>query len=205
MTGPTRLVLCRHGEPEPSARGRFCGAIDVGLSDTGRAEADALAAGLAAAAPTALYSSPARRAVQTARPIGVGLGLDVVVAPGLREIDFGEVDGLTFAEVEASQPVLYDEWLRAPTRVRFPGGECYADVKRRALETLAGIAQVEGTAVLVTHAGVIRALLGAWLSLPDDAIFRIDQRYGSVNVVDWIDGGPVIRLLNGLPGLSPPP
>ena len=51
--------------------------------------------------------------------------------------------------------------------------------------------------VMPWNAGAIRALLAAWLHIADDAIFRIDQRYGSVNVVDWIDGVPLVRLVNG--------
>ena len=204
MTSATRVVLCRHGEPEPSAHARFCGAIDVGLSAVGKAEAGALAAGLVAEAPAALYTSPARRALETARRIGSSLGLGPIVESKLREIDFGEVDGLRYDEVGAARPGFYGEWLRTPTRVRFPGGECFADLQRRALEALSTVtAQYERrTTVVVTHAGVIRSLLAAWLSLPDDAIFRIDQRYGSVNVVDWLDGTPVVRLINGLPGSS---
>ncbi len=58
------------------------------------------------------------------------------------------------------------------------------------------------TIAIVTHGGVIRALLATWLSMPDEAVFSIDQRYASVNVVDWFDG-PVVRLINGRPGSRP--
>ncbi len=197
----TRVVLCRHGETDPSALGRFCGELDAGLSPRGAAEADALAAALVGELPVALFTSPARRARETAERIGSRLGLEPIVEPRLREIDFGELDGLPFEEVEARWPELYGEWLRAPTRVQFPGGECYRDLRRRAVDALADVTALHPgrTAVIVTHAGVIRALIATWLSLPDEAVFRIDQRYASVNVVDWPDGTPVLRLLNGPP------
>ena len=196
----TRSVLCRHGETEASARGRFCGALDVGLSPAGRNEAALLAAGVDAG--SALYSSPARRALETADPIGKRLGLEPTIEPRIRELGFGEVDGLPYEQVAALRPELYDEWLRAPTRVRFPGGECYADLRARAVEAVSEVvSRHEGeTVLIVTHAGVIRALLAVWLLLADEAVFRIDQRYGSVNVVDWLNGTPVVRLLNGQPG-----
>jgi alpha-ribazole phosphatase len=196
----TRVVLCRHGETEASAQGRFCGAIDVGLSPVGQAEAARLAAGVGSG--TALYTSPARRALETARPIGERVGLDPLIEPRIRELDFGEVDGLPYEQVAALRPELYDEWLRAPTRVHFPDGECYADLRGRAVEALSEVvSRHEGeTALIVTHAGVIRALFAAWLLLAEEAVFRIDQRYGSVNVVDWLDGTPVVRLINGRPG-----
>jgi broad specificity phosphatase PhoE len=97
----TRVVLCRHGEPDESALGRFCGAFDVGLSTAGEAEADALGAALVAEAPSAVYTSPARRALETAARIGPILGLDPILEPGLRELDFGQVDGLMYDEVAA--------------------------------------------------------------------------------------------------------
>jgi hypothetical protein len=53
------------------------------------------------------------------------------------------------------------------------------------------------TIAAVTHAGSIRAALAAWLHIADEAIFRVDQRYAAVNVVDWIDGVPLVRLVNG--------
>jgi alpha-ribazole phosphatase len=197
----TRVVLCRHGETEASAQGRFCGALDVGLSAVGKAEAAQLAASFRLGAALALYTSPTRRALETARPIGESLGLHPILEPLLRELDFGEVDGLRYEQVATQRPELHDEWLRSPTRVRFPGGECFADLQRRTVEAASALtARHEGGAVVVvTHAGVIRALLAAWLSVPDEFVFRIDQRYGSVNIVDWLDGTPVVRLVNGPP------
>lgn len=197
----TRLVLCRHGEPEVSATGRFCGALDVGLSPQGSAEADVLAAGLVSESPRALYTSPARRALETAEPIGSAVGLEPIVDARLRELDFGELDGLRFEDAEALWPELYGEWLRTPTGVTFPGGESYADLRRRATAALKSVTDRNSgsTAVVVTHAGVIRALIAEWLALPDEAVFRIDQRYASVNVVDWFDGTPVLRVVNAPP------
>ena len=53
----------------------------------------------------------------------------------------------------------------------------------------------------MAHGGVIRAMIAVCLEMPDEAIFRLDQRYGSVNVVDWLDGSPILRLLNADPAL----
>jgi broad specificity phosphatase PhoE len=197
----TRVVLCRHGETEASAKDRFCGALDVGLSAAGKAEAAQLAASFRSRPGLALYTSPARRALETAGPMGESLGLRPIVEPQLRELDFGEIDGLRYEDVATQRPELYDEWLRSPTRVRFPGGECYADLQHRTVAAVSALTERHqgGAAIVVTHAGAIRALLAAWLSVPDELVFRIDQRNGSVNIVDWLDGTPVVRLVNGPP------
>jgi alpha-ribazole phosphatase len=186
----TRLVLCRHGEPDASAAGQFCGAFDPPLSTTGRTQADELAAALVD--PLPVYTSPARRARETA----AGLTPQAAVVEDLRELDFGEADGLRYEEVAARWPGLYDEWLRAPTRVTFPGGEPFGDFRARVLAALGGI---DGPAVVVTHAGVIRTALAHWLAMPDDALFRIDVGYGGVSVVDRLEGTPVVRVVNGPP------
>jgi len=199
----TRLVLCRHGEPEAAGIGRFCGAIDVELSPQGCAEAEALASSVSA---DVIYTSPLRRCIETARPLAVRLGVEPIVEPRLREIDFGEFDGVAYDEAEQRWPDLYASLLRDPTAMRFPGGESYADVRVRACEVLTEILDRHdgATVAAFVHAGVIRTLLAYVLLLPAEALFRIDQRYGAVNVVDWLDGTPVVRLVNSPPA-SPVP
>lgn len=196
----TRLALCRHGEPE-GAKGRFCGALEVALSADGHRQAEALAAALPSLDPVAVYTSPARRAVETARPIAAQLGVAPVVEPDLRELDFGEADGLRYEEAGARWPALYAEWLRAPTRVCFPGGEAFSGFRTRALAVVARVQMrhPDAAVVVVTHAGVIRTLLAHWLSIPEEALFRLDQSYGCINIVDWADGSAIVRRVNGSP------
>ena len=184
-----RLVLCRHGEAEGVA-GRFCGAFDPPLSAEGRRQAERLAA---AFREFVVCTSPARRALETARVITP----EPIVDPDLREIDFGQADGLTHDEAAARWPDLYGEWLSAPTEVCFPGGEPFADFRARVLSALE---RIDRDAVVVTHAGVIRTALAHWLAMPDEALFRIDQGHGAVSVVDWLEGTPVVRRVNCPPG-----
>jgi alpha-ribazole phosphatase len=79
--------------------------------------------------------------------------------------------------------------------VRFPGGESYADLRDRALAALDELRR--RNLVVVTHGGVIRAALAAWLEIPDHAVFRLDVRYCGVTVVEWIGDEPIVRILNG--------
>jgi len=88
--------------------------------------------------------------------------------------------------------------METPTEVRFPGGESYADLRGRALEVAGELrARHSGaTVAVVTHAGVVRAIVADALGMPDAAIFSLGQDYAAVTALEWIDGMPVLRLLN---------
>ena len=191
----SRLILVRHCEPQEDARGLCYGRLDIGLSNAGREHAQRLAAAFARHEWEAVYSSPRLRAHETA----VAVNRDVVIDDDLREIDFGDLEGRSYDEIAATDSELYRAWMERPTTVRFPGGESFAELKIRALEALDRIRAAHEAAIVVTHGGVLRAGLAAWLEMPDEAIFRLDQRYGGVTIVDWLDGVPLVRLMNGEP------
>jgi alpha-ribazole phosphatase len=193
----SRLILVRHAEPQEDARGRCYGSLDIGLSAAGREHAGRLALRLASVECEAVYSSPHVRALETAAAIAAVFGLAPAVDEGLRELDFGELEGRTYDEIAASEPELYRAWMTTPTKVRFPGGESFADLKARSVAALERIRRLHEHASVVTHGGVLRAGIAAWLSMPDEAIFRLDQRYCGVTIVDWLDDEPLVRLLNG--------
>ena len=106
----SRLILVRHCEPEDDARGLCYGRLDIGLSDAGREHAQRLAAGLARLEWDAVYASPRVRARETAH--AVAGARDVLVDEGLRELDFGELEGRSYDEIAASDPEESREWFR---------------------------------------------------------------------------------------------
>jgi broad specificity phosphatase PhoE len=174
----TRLVVCRHVDPaDPAA-------------------AEALAHVLRPLPLAAVYTSPLARAHDTAAAVARRHALTPGVVEALREIDFGEVEGRPFDEYPDE---LQAALLREPGEARFPGGETFAELRQRvcaAVDEITG-RHPDATVAVITHAGPIRALLAEWLRIDCDAIFRVDQRHGAVNVVDWIDGVPFVRLVNG--------
>jgi alpha-ribazole phosphatase/probable phosphoglycerate mutase len=196
----TRAILIRHGEPESDTRGRCYGRLDVGLSSAGRAQADRLGAALAAEPIVAIYASPRVRAVESARPLAAARGLTVEIRDGLREIDFGALEGLTYDEAAARHPDFYAAWMRTPTEVQFPGGESYHQVRTRVLETMQPLVATHAGAAfaVVAHGGVTRTILAAALNMRDADIFRIAQDYACVNVVDYVDDTTIVRSLNDL-------
>ena len=194
----TRLVLVRHAETEESARGRCYGRLDVPLSPRGLRQAEALGAALAELPLAAVYASPLARALDTARPIAAAQELDPVVLDALRELDFGEIEGLRYDEIEAQRPELFRAWMDDPAGVRFPGGESLGDLRARVLPAAAEIRarHVREAVAVVAHGGVIRIVLAEALGLADGALFRLDQAEGGVSVVDWLDGVPLVRTAN---------
>jgi alpha-ribazole phosphatase/probable phosphoglycerate mutase len=194
----TRLCLIRHGEPAPEAHGRCYGSSDIGLSETGRAQAARAGARLASEGIAVIYSSPLRRAVESARILADTVRCPLEIEPALREVDFGAFEGLTYDEIKAQYPALYSRWMEAPTTVRFPNGESFHDLQRRVLEAFESIRRTRsGEAVaFVSHGGVNRVLLAWALQMPDSAVFRLAQDYAGMNVLTFPEGTPVVRLVN---------
>lgn len=200
----TRIVLVRHAEPDPAVRGRCYGALDVGLSPEGRRQARVLAEALEGVSLQTVYASPRRRALETAYPLAAARGLTPVVDEDLRELDFGELEGMTYDEISTRHPTLYAAWMQRPTGVRFPGGESYADLHRRVSRALAQLrARHPGDAIaVVAHGGVNRVVLAEALALPREAVFRLGQAPGAISVVDWVADVPLVQLFNVRPAFA---
>ena len=147
-----RVYLVRHGETGWNAEGRFAGRTDAPLNDTGIAQADALA-GRLLHPPTAVYSSPLRRAVHTAEAVAAAHGLRVHCKDGLRDMGFGDWEGKTFDEIAESTPGALEQWRRSPHTTRVPGGETLDEVQARAwpaFEEVLAATGLEETALIVS-------------------------------------------------------
>jgi ribonuclease H / adenosylcobalamin/alpha-ribazole phosphatase len=194
-----RLIFVRHAEPHEDVRDRIYGRLDPELSERGREHAAAIAAELAGEPIAAVYTSPRLRAQATAAPLAARLGMEPRAEDDLREIDFGELEGLTPADAAERYPAE-SRWMLAPADALFPGGESVAALRARAVAAVQSIAaRHEGeTAVVFSHAVVIRAILADALAMAPDAMFRLDQSYGGISVVEWFDGNPFVRVVNAV-------
>ena len=153
----TTILLARHGETDWNREGRFQGHADPPLNETGRAQAAELAAELAGIRFAAVYSSPLRRALETAELVAATHGLDPVAIDALREVDVGSWQGLTRAEIGVRFPEQLSRWL--DDLQGWEDGESYEAMGRRVVSALLELAAAhEGERVLaVTHGGPIRA------------------------------------------------
>jgi broad specificity phosphatase PhoE len=186
----TRLYLVRHGATELTAEDRFAGDIGVELSDEGRSQAERLAVRVRDHGISAIYSSPLSRAVETARIVATGCGLEPRLSDGLREIHHGHWEGLTRQEVEARFAAQYAAWEEDPFTFAPEGGESGVSVLARALPALREIVvRHAGLNVLaVSHKATIRLLLSSLLGFdPRGYRDRLDQAPACLNVLDFRD------------------
>ncbi len=158
----TTIYLARHGESDWNAANRFQGLSDRPLTELGRRQAEALADELATtASPSAIYSSPLRRAFETAAIVGTRTGLEPRPVDDLREVDVGGWAGLSRSDVESRFPEGFRRWLDGGEG--WEDGESYADMSARVLAALTRVAESHpGDQVLVvSHGGPIRAIQAA--------------------------------------------
>ncbi len=194
----TRLVLIRHGHAAADGeRGALlAGRTDLPLSPRGRAEIRRLLARLRGTPPfAAIYSSPLRRARETATPLSnAGMGV-VSICPALQEVDCGVLDGLPLAQVERGFPGLWKANLeQTDEHFRWPGGESYREFRCRcvrALRSLAGSHRGERIA-LVTHAGVVSQILGFCLGAGPAEWGRYRPGNTALTELDWARGAAAV-------------
>jgi len=146
-----------------------------------------------------VYSSDLRRARQTADAVGRKFGLEVQVRPELREMHFGQWEGLSWNQIARRFPRLPSLWMERFPHQAIPGAEPLSQFKKR---IAAGVRTIVAAnrgqcAVVVTHAGVIRFTLGRTLGLPARNLFRLAQDSCAVNVIDYLENGAVVQRING--------
>ena len=200
------LVLLRHGETEQSLERRFSGRTDLALTPKGEQQAAAAARRVAESSEAreiaAVISSPLRRAQQTAQAVGAALGVPVRVDERLREIDFGEWEGLTFDEARRVAGDDFASWLGSHDAAP-PGGESQA----QCLERVAGLRNsllreyADQRVLLVTHVTPIKSLLGEALGSAK-AAGRINLDLCSLSRIDYFEGRTVVKLVNEISHLG---
>ena len=159
----TAFYFVRHGESEANRDGVIQGRLDASLSDVGRSHAESAAKWFADKGVDLVLSSPLRRAMETARPIGaVADGGEVVALQELVELDTGVFSGKKLSEIEEENPA---EWLRFQrySWESVPEAERIASLQNRARRVWRRLVNesVKGrrTIVSVTHGGMIQWLI----------------------------------------------
>jgi broad specificity phosphatase PhoE len=153
------ILLARHGETADNANGLILGRHDPPLSEAGREQAQALATRARRAGVIAVWTSPLARARQTASIVAAAVGCDAVIINDLIESDRGTWEGQSVAELARCAPQLHAAFERGDPAFVFPGGESLLGQVQRTRRALTEVAAGPAPALVVAHAGTIRAAL----------------------------------------------
>lgn len=190
MSGP-ELVLVRHGRTAWNARKVFMGRTDMPLDEVGHAQALALAQSPRVAGIAAVYTSPLKRAHQTAayvRPAPTPVG-------GLEELDQGELEGLSVPEAVARHEAFFQAWMRDPVGVCVPGGESLDAGRDRiwaALEQVARHHEADERVVVVSHQLVLAAFVATVAGEPLSSWRRFGLEHTGSHRIRWAPAGPLL-------------
>ncbi|MBT3067273.1 histidine phosphatase family protein [Rhodoferax sp. U11-2br] len=195
----TRIIAIRHGETDWNVDKRIQGQLDIRLNDVGLWQATRVAQALGDEVVDALYASDLLRAWQTAQAIAEVTGCPPSPHVGLRERGFGQFEGLTYAEIEASWPDMSRQWRQREPLWAPPGGESLVALRERVLATVSGLAaqHIGGQIIVVAHGGVMdmlyRLATGQGLQAPrawelgNAAINRLLWTPDGLTLVGWAD------------------
>jgi probable phosphoglycerate mutase len=199
MTKPVRLLLARHGQTEWHRDNRYVSRTDIGIDETGREQAEALARRAREESPALVLSSPLERALSTARPAAEACGLEPETDGRLRELDFGGWEGKTFEEIRADDPDRAERFLRSAEH-GFPGGEPLEDGAARILAVFGDLGRSHPgeTVLVVAHNTLLRLGLCAVLGVPLVDYRRRFPRVvnGAVSEVRFGEGGGALYSFN---------
>jgi probable phosphoglycerate mutase len=195
--GPT-LYFLRHGETQSSQIGGYCGLMDVDLTQEGRQMAEDFAAAYKLLPWVAIFCSPLRRSLDTARPLCDVLGLEMNIRDGLKEIAYGEWEGKTPEEVCGQFHDEYVSWLADPGWNAPTGGERGVDIARRSSLVLEEIENKypKGNVLVVSHKATTRIMLCSLLGI-DVGRYRdrIHMPVASLAIVEMTGQGPLLKVL----------
>jgi len=193
------LMLIRHGETDSNRRGSYLGWTDIELNEIGINQVKFLRDRLKGVKVDKIYSSPLKRALQTAEIINENYKLDIVPSDGLKERNFGIWDDLTLEEMTKRYPTEYNEWVNDWIKYRIKDGESAQEAYERSAAFVDEIIKNnnEGVIMLVTHLGTIRFILAHLLGLGIENSWRFRVTNASITKVEINDGYSVLTMLNG--------
>lgn len=197
----TRIFLWRHPEVAGAADGRFYGHTDVPLSQRGKSQMQLMVGRMSSEKLSGLYCSDLQRSCLVAEAMGRSLNprRRAKSLAELRELNLGVWEGLSFRDISKRYPQeLAARYADLPS-FRIQGGESLEDLAQRVLPVFQELVAEHrgGQVCVVAHGGVNRVILAKLLGAPLDRVFRLEQEYACLNVIDvYEDGTPVIKRLN---------
>lgn len=194
------VYFLRHGQTRYNSEKRFYGVTDIGLNDTGAAEALYAAENLKTIAFAGVYSSPLSRAMETAAIVMEhnAAPVEIVRMESMREVDFGEWEGMLASDIEAKYAPDWKDYIKRFYEYTFPNGDnirVYNERVKSCMEEL--IKRHDGGNILiVSHKGFILSAISSLLHGDYKSMFRYDLDTGKLALLETFDGFCILKALN---------
>lgn len=202
-----RIILVRHGETNWNSEGRIMGLSDIELNKKGVKQAELLALSLKSEKIASIYTSPLRRARETAHKINYYHQVAITSLDGLREIDAGKIDGLTYIEIKRHYGDFFEKWMENCATVRPPGGCTVPEVQEQAWSAIQEILNREKpnlsvsddrVVLVVSHFFPIRTILCKVLDIDLSECRRIRLDIASISIIDFHDDRMELVKMNDI-------
>ncbi len=194
----SRLLMVRHGDTELNSAERLWGRTDVKLDALGLKQAERLRERLAKERIDAIYSSNLQRALVTAEIIAAKHQLKVITCTELREVDFGELEGLTINEVDQRYPEVTELRMKRSLEMKYPGGDSFLEFSQRVSKFLRRLEHhtTGETVLIVAHSGVLRILLCRLLDMDLRHRWQLHVDLASLSILETNQRGAILKSLN---------
>jgi broad specificity phosphatase PhoE len=191
-----KLIFVRHGETLWNRENRIQGHTDVELSDYGRMQVKKLALSMEKDKIDAIYSSPLKRAYDTAQAIARFHDTEIKVEPKLQELNHGDFESLTIQELKETHGGFLKEWIENPASVVMPNGESLAQVQERVWDVMGMILETCRDTLVVSHGMAIMTILCKIQNLSLSYARQMFVNMASKTVVSFENGQGTVLLLN---------
>lgn len=192
----TRFLFVRHTAHDWLAKGIAGRQPGIHLNSLGEKQAEELGARLSILPIDAIYCSPLERARETAAPLARKLNIEPQIAEEFNEVDMGEWDGKTFAELDAIPQ--WKDWNTFRSVVRPPGGELMIEVQRRVLRKIDMLQDRHRLVAIFSHGDVIRGILAHFLAIHLDNLLRFEIDPGGASLIELHRDHARVRFVNAL-------
>ncbi|WP_426348592.1 alpha-ribazole phosphatase [Alloiococcus sp. CFN-8] len=182
-----KLFFIRHGQTDWNLKGKIQGSSDIELNEIGVKQAEELSKKLLAEnySFSKIYSSSLKRAAKTAEVLSENTNIEYVTLDGIKEMNFGLWEGLSWSEVKDKYPSEYEEWFIKRRYTKTPKGESYQDMLERVLMAIYNIINENSeNVVIVTHSAVIMSIQCYLTSTSFDQMTKFKTDNGSVVEID---------------------
>jgi alpha-ribazole phosphatase len=193
-----KLLLVRHGETELKSSQRYWGKTDVNLGTEGLNQAKQLRDRLTSEKIDRVYSSKMQRALVTAQTIALAHQIPVVGCPELNEVDFGEIEGLNFDEINQRFPEVARMWINRSPDLAYPNGETLTQMEARVAKFRESrLQQADNeTILIVAHAGILRSLICQLLKLDMPHRWNLRLDLASLSIIETYSDNAILCLFN---------